>query len=199
MTVIEPDLTLIKTASPTTAYLNQTITYTITIQHTGTSETPAYDLVVTDIVPSELNYVPGSFRYVSGQSPDLPLDDTGNPTLVATSTGFDDSDVSVIAFDVTFDSSFRLKHQKQSITNDASLSWTSLPDGRSGPPPIIQSDFNSLSTERFYDPGSSINIYTVGDGATIAPKLPDTGFAPGRITDLPIQNDDQLYSDMVDL
>ena len=75
-----------------------------------------------------------------------------------------------------------------------------MPDGRSGPPPIIQSDFNSLSTERFYDPGSSINIYTVGDGATITvPKLPDTGFAPGRITDLPIQNDDQLYSDMVDL
>ena len=196
--ILEPDLTVRKDAYPTRAYLNQTITFTITIEHTGISETPAYDLVLTDIIPGELNYVTGSLRHVSGQTPDLPLDDTG-PTLIITWTTFDDSDNSVIAFDLIFDPSFRRKHHRQTITNVASLSWTSLLGDfsapQSGAPPR-----NPLSTERYYDPNSNVNIYGVSDGATIVvPKLPDTGFAPGRVTSLPVQSEDQLYSEMDNL
>ena len=56
---------------------------------------------------------------------------------------------------------------------------------------------NLLSTERFYDPLSNVNVYNVGDGAVIViPGLPDTGFAPGRVTIIPEQKEDQLYSDM---
>ena len=197
--ILEPDLTINKAASPTRVYLNQTITFTITIGHTGISETPAYDLVLTDIIPSELNYVTGSLRHVSGLTPDLPLDDTG-PDLIVTWTTFDLSDVSTIAFDVVFDPSFRRAHHRQTITNVASLSWTSLPDGVSGLPPIVQSIHNPLSTERYYDPGSNVNIFAVEDGAVIViPKLPDTGFTPGRVTILPDQKEDQLYSDMDNL
>jgi LPXTG-site transpeptidase (sortase) family protein len=193
--ILEPDLSLTKVASPTRVYLNQTITFTLTVEHTASSGTPAFDLVLTDIIPSQLNYVTGSLRHISGQSPDLPLDDTG-PTLTVTWATFDDSDNSVIAFDVVFDPSFRRRNQRQTISNNASLSWTSLPGDISGP----QSGFNTLSTERFYDPLSNVNIYIASDSAVIViPKLPGTGFAPGRETTLPKQEEHQLYSDMNDL
>lgn len=91
------------------------------------------------------------------------------------------------------DPEYKQTRNTQSINNDASLAWTSLPTDLSNP----QSPHNSLSTERFYDPLSDVNIYGVGDEANIRiPSLPDTGFAPGVVTDIPLQKDDQEYSDL---
>ncbi len=100
---------------------------------------------------------------------------------------------SVIEIDVILDSDFRLTHHNQSITNDVSLSWTSIPGNFS----TAQSIHNPLSTERYYDPLSNVNVYSTGDSARIRiPALPDTGFAPGKVTPLPIQSDNQTYGDL---
>jgi LPXTG-site transpeptidase (sortase) family protein len=191
--ILESDLTLIKSVYPKVVYPGQSVTFTLTIDHSAISETFGYDLELTDIVPTKLNYIAGSLQHISGQAP-TSLDDTGAPTLVVRWAVFDNTaGNSVIEFDVTLDNNFRRRHYNQTITNDASLTWTSLPGDFSS----AQSSHNPLSTERYYDPLSNVNIYGVSDGAVVRiPALPDTGFAPGRETPLPVQSENQLYGDL---
>ena len=69
LVVVEPDLVITKTASSTVVSVGSEITITLTIQHTGNSETNAYDAIVTDDLPAELQYVPGSLECISGAQP----------------------------------------------------------------------------------------------------------------------------------
>ena len=190
--ILEPELTIIKDVDPTVAYPGQLLTFTLTIDHSLASETSAYDLELTDIIPDDLIYQP-PIRHVGGQAPDQIID-AGAPTLIIRWFEFENLGVnSVIEIDVMLDSDFRRRHQNKYITNDASLSWTSLPGDFSA----AQSVHNPLSTERYYDPLSNVNIYGTGDSARIRiPALPDTGFAPGKVTTLPIQSDNQTYGDL---
>jgi len=56
----------------------------------------------------------------------------------------------------------------QSTTNTAHLAWTSLP----GSVITAQSIHNSLSTERYYDPPSYVNIYGNSSTASIQAPAP---------------------------
>ena len=193
VTLREPDLTFRKQVSPRSAFPGQTVTFTITVEHTGISETPAYDATLTDTIPAGLTYVPGTLQHVSGQTPDT-LDDSAAPDLTVIWDEFLNSgDNSVISFDVTLDPSLR---RGDRVENTAALSWTSLPGDVSNP----QSIHNVLSTERFYDPGSAVNVYGLEASAVIrVPALPETGFAPGVVTDLPQQPSDLPYAALEDL
>jgi LPXTG-site transpeptidase (sortase) family protein len=102
----------------------------------------------------------------------------------------------------------RYTGSQPTLTNNASVAWSSLPLDPAGTPPVpVQlSTFNSSSTERWYDPLDPVNIYQVvgsvsinfvpaGRSKTKFPKvLPATGFAPNVITTLPHQPVDKLYS-----
>ncbi|MDZ7843598.1 MAG: sortase [Anaerolineales bacterium] len=188
VTVREPDLEFSKSVSPRSAFPGQTVTFTLTIGHTSISETPAYDVTLTDIVPAGLTYVPGSLRHVSGQVPDT-LDEGSAPTLTVIWDELLNNGInSTISFDVTLDSTLR---RGERVENTAALAWTSLPGDISNP----QSAYNMLSTERFYDPGSAVNVYGLEASAAIqVPALPDTGFAPRVITEIPEQPAGSLYS-----
>jgi LPXTG-site transpeptidase (sortase) family protein len=77
------------------------------------------------------------------------------------------------------------------ISNTSSLSWSSLPGDFSLP----QSTYNGFSTERFYDPGSLVNVYIVQSTFVIrVPGLPATGFPPDLRTVLPLQPLERRYS-----
>jgi LPXTG-site transpeptidase (sortase) family protein len=78
------------------------------------------------------------------------------------------------------------------VVNSANVAWTSLPiDPQPGGMPVPLSKFNKYATERWYDPADStgLNPYGNSDAVTIklpvAKKLPDTGFAPNVVTQLP--------------
>ena len=102
------------------------------------------------------------------------IDDSGAPTIIIRWDEFlNDGTNSVIEIDVMLDPAFRRTKNNQSITNDSSLSWTSLAGDFSAP----QSTFNPLSTERFYDPLSNINIYGVGGWGI----YPDPGPCPTQV------------------
>jgi LPXTG-site transpeptidase (sortase) family protein len=78
------------------------------------------------------------------------------------------------------------------ITNTANLTWTSLPGvpaGYDAANPGVQSRYNPLSTERYYDPNSPSGVDLYGTSSTvqvglITETLPETGFAPGIVTDI---------------
>ncbi|NPA92993.1 MAG: sortase, partial [Chloroflexi bacterium] len=178
VTIVEPDLSIDKSASPTTVLPGEAITFTLTIQHTDNSETNAYDAIVTDKLPSGLTYVNGSLTAVDGPTPTSMDYDATTRTIQIVWDAFDYGEVSHIQFKATLNDS-----ASQSLTNAASVAWSSLPGDVSDP----QSPYNTLSTERAYDPLSPVNIYRAEDAIQIRIQLPETGFAPYQVTKIPSQ------------
>ena len=189
VTIVEPDLNLTKSASPTVALPGTTITFTLSLDHDAASDTDAFDLTLQDLVPSGLTYVSGSLAWTGvGLSP-TGLDDTAAPTLSITWDSFPLGESSEIRYQAILGS----LPPGSSITNTAFLQWSSLP----GDVSTSQSTWNSLSTERDYDPGDPVNVYGLGASASIRiPRLPDTGFAPGRVTQLPPMHTTSMYQEM---
>jgi LPXTG-site transpeptidase (sortase) family protein len=207
--VVEPDMVIDKSATPTTGVpLGTPIQFTLTINHTSPqSSADAFDVVVTDVLPSNLEYVPCSVSY-SGWLPTAPAAPAYCPgtasTLTFTWDTFPRGQVAVIKFTARL--------MGTPATNSASLAWTSLDiDPGVGGLPQQLSLYNSESTERWYDPNDNVNVYAVTDSVTInevAPEngkgsnantelpaiLPSTGFAPDVVTALPEQPADESYA-----
>jgi len=70
--VVEPDLTITKTAEPDHQSLGDIVVFTIRVSHTGNSHSDAYDIEVNDTLPAGLTFVncslPSSDYTVSGQN-----------------------------------------------------------------------------------------------------------------------------------
>jgi LPXTG-site transpeptidase (sortase) family protein len=203
VTIVEPDLGIDKSANTTTASTGTPITFTINIFHTAQSTADAFDVVVTDVLPAGLTYNNCSVVYsglVPNNAPnDCPL---GVTTL---SYGWDSFPLGATAT-ITFTAT--LNGTQNTVTNTASVAWSSLPiDPGLGGAPVQLSVHNPTSTERLYDPGDPVNIYSVADAITINPavavqpnpndvasRLPGTGFAQDRITVLPRQPLENIYA-----
>jgi LPXTG-site transpeptidase (sortase) family protein len=194
VTIQEPDLSIEKTANVTLVRVGDTVTYTVTIRHTSVSNTDAFDVVVRDIVPPQLDLIDATLDCSVGSS---------QPADVCTATGnsieaewgvFQNNGVSGI---VRFQATVLTVPAQGGITNTANVEWTSLP----GDPGQI-SQFNTLSTERYYDPADPANNYGTSSSFTLnavtQAALPATGFAPGVVTKIGSQPQG-LYSPQNDL
>lgn len=185
--ITEPDLGLEKSVNRRFALPGGELAFTLRVFHTAESQTEAYDVVLRDVIPEGLNYVPGSLRFVpgSGAAPTT-LDDagtdpaTGRPLLVAAW----DSLPPGMEARIEFRARMGNLGPGQSVTNIAEVEWSTLPGDVSTP----QSVYNALSTERRYDPLNPADVYRVESSVAVeVPLLPATGFAPGRVTPLPEQ------------
>jgi LPXTG-site transpeptidase (sortase) family protein len=204
LVVAEPDLEILKTASTTVVSVGSEITITLNIQHTANSETNAFDVLVTDDLPAELQYVPGSLECISGAQPaDVTCVEAGGTVTAQWSNFTRTGGNGRVTFRVTV-----LSLPPTGVVNTANVAWTSLPGVPPSGPGIItpgQQNANVFSTERDYDPGDLIDVYgansaltlgasSTGGGGTggtgrrrsssIADLLPATGFAPNKVTDL---------------
>ncbi len=189
VTVREPDLSLEKTVDPTVALPGTTVTYTLLIEHNKGSEADAFDLVLTDVLPTGLEFIGGmpTVTTVSGQAPDAINYDALTCTLTIQWDTFLQGTTSKL--DIRAQLASTLGRGK-TINNEASLAWSSLTGDVSTP----QSIFNAASTERRYDPLNPADVYVVSSSALLTiPSLPQTGFAPGRITALPSQSTEEQY------
>ncbi len=191
--IIEPELTLEKSVDFTEALTGQTLTFTLSINHSLESDSPAFNVSLEDNIPPGLAYIPGTLMFVSGQAP-TSFEDIAAPLLRVRWDRFDPApEPTILQFQARLDIG-----AGSSVTNTASANWTSLP-GVVGTP---QSPYNILSTERNYRPGSTIDIYGVESEATITVPiipLPSTGFAPGVVTSLPPQPEEIAYQELGDL
>lgn len=187
--IVEPRLRVEKTVAPREAMEGQEVTFTITLSRHSDNGGPAHNVVLTDVVPYGLTYVPGSWQFVSGVTPTT-LVESSAPTLVATWDVFPaDAPATVLQFRA------RVTHIQpgNSVTNVAQVIWSSLP-GSVGAP---QSPYNNRSTERSYVPGSSVDVYSaLGEASLLVPEpeLPKTGFAPGVVTQVPAQPAEKQYT-----
>ncbi|MCQ3938728.1 MAG: hypothetical protein DPW18_17030 [Chloroflexi bacterium] len=207
--IVEPDLAIDKSAIPTDGVPAGTpIQFTLTISHTQLSSADAFDVVVTDILPPELEYIPCTVVY-SGLAPTTPPAPAYCPG--ATNNLVFQWDVFPLGATATI--TFNARLVGSPATNASSVAWTSLPIDPAGGLPVQLSTHNSTSTERWYDPLDDVNVYSVSDSVTIndpaggggsdddeeetgnLPKeLPDSGFTPNVITRLPAQPAEKAYT-----
>jgi LPXTG-site transpeptidase (sortase) family protein len=204
--IVEPKLTLQKTGDKNTTAAGDVITFTLTVAYDKTASTAdAYDVLLTDILPYGLTYVPASLQYVSGNLPNSAtppsLDDTSAPTLRVHWDAFPSTPTgqAVIQFQATLGNI----GPGNSVTNSANVEWTSLPGIPPSPahvPPLPagqESIYNDTAHERRYDPLHPADVYNVAAAFQVSmPKLPLTGFAPEQTTLLPDQPAEALYSDL---
>jgi uncharacterized repeat protein (TIGR01451 family)/fimbrial isopeptide formation D2 family protein len=167
VTIVEPTLQVVKSAAPATSDAGATVTYTLTISHTGASNADAYDVSLSDVLPAGVTYVPGSLTHTSGVAPATSGEAAG--TLSATYATIALGQQSVLTFQATLNGMPTPVTPGQTITNTAAIQWTSLPNVVN----TAQSTFNTLSTERTgntADVGTTANTYAASDaeGVTVA-------------------------------
>ena len=192
VTIIEPELTLIKTADVEKVIPGQIITYTLTAAHDPTSNSPAFDVVLTDVLPAELQYVTGSLRSVSGPTPTSISASTTSTMQVRWAEFPLSSQAAVIQFQARVVSS----SGGITIQNTAVMAWTSIFGDRSQP----TSGHNGQTTERNFVPDSDTDTYGVNASVSVTMpdevSLPKTGFAPNIVTVLSPQPAEKTYQDL---
>ncbi len=147
--IIEPDLTISKTVSPTSQSLGDLVTFTVTVAHSGSSRSDGRDVVVTDTLPSGLSYVdsslPAADVTANGQSLEFRL---GSISLSQGQKGF------------TYRARINLDAVVgQALTNSAHLTWKSI-SGATG---------DTASGRTGADCAPGLNDYCDDDSATVTP------------------------------
>ncbi len=187
--IIEPDMDITKSTDITVAPLGTVIPFTLEIYQTDESAATAYDVIITDVLPEGLEYVNGSISAGFPFAWDEFDYDVATRTMTITWYEFPLLNGAERArTEVTFDATFV---GPAPLTNQANVEWTSLPiDPQLDGTPVVQSEYNEDSTERWYDPADTTGIDDYGRSDFVRidiPRLPSTGFAPNRITSLPEQ------------
>lgn len=161
--VLEPLLDAVKSVSPSSADAGDTVTFTVTVSHAATSNTDAFDVSLSDVVPTGLSYVANSWSHTGGAAP-ATTDDTAG-TLTASWASFPLGSTSTFQFQAVVSGGIQAG---QSVTNTATATWTSL----SGPTSSDLSVHNTNSRERTGAGG--VNDYTDNGTATVQVLVPTT-------------------------
>jgi LPXTG-site transpeptidase (sortase) family protein len=188
----EPEMSIQKTALPTTATYGTPIDFTLEISHAAISAAPAYDVILTDVLPSGLEYVPGTLL-VTG----LPETSSNyDPATYTITVGWDEFPLAASAT-ITFQAAFI---GPSPVENEASVEWTSIEiDPQPSGDPVQRSTHNIHATERWYDPADqTINDYGANSAVSIAlpEELPLTGFIPGVENVIPEQPAEKMYDEL---
>ena len=117
--IIEPDLQITKSLSPSSQSLGDLVTFTVTVTHTGASRSDAFDLAMNDTLPVGLTIIPSSVT--------LPPADflVVGQTLTASRSSLTLADG---MFSFTYQA--RIDNDAvvgQPLTNGISLLWSGLP------------------------------------------------------------------------
>ncbi|MBN2258414.1 MAG: class F sortase, partial [Anaerolineaceae bacterium] len=191
--IVEPRLRVTKTATPTLVTIGSEVTFTLTITHDLTfSTTEAYNVTLIDTLPLELGNVTGINCTTGTQDPSVCIYSSSTHTLRAEWPAFTRAGGSGV---IIFRATVLSIPENEEIVNNVTGEWTSLPEVVLDP----QSDFNDLSDERTFPPGIDVDNYIDTDEIVLYPaSQPGTGFAPGVITPLDI-NEKNVYSDLNNL
>ncbi|MBC7878333.1 MAG: sortase [Anaerolineales bacterium] len=170
VSIIEPDMTIAKSANVNFIANGSTATFTLIVNHTAVSNTDAFDVVVTDVLPTTVDFVAGSLDCDDGQQ-DPNVSCTYDPltrTIRAEWSAFTllpAGDQGIIRFDVLGNATIPVGG---SVTNVANVEWTSIP-GPQTTPQSFSNPPNPFATERFYDPADPAPLYNVSSSLVLTP------------------------------
>lgn len=162
VTIVGPRLTTTKSANVAAADAGDTVTYTLTVSAVSTPRvSDAHDVVLSDVLPSGVTLVPGSFVHTGGVAP-TSIDGSASP-LSASWAVLQPGQTSTLRYSVVVDdnaSSFG-----PTAVNTAAAEWTTQPGD-----PGSQSTFNTLGVQRTgssADVGGSANNLRSTDSASV--------------------------------
>ena len=168
LNVVEPVLTIAKSAAPITGDAGDEITFTILITNTNPANSAAaFNVSLSDTIPSGLTFKTGSLQHTGGVLPTSGTLIESAGVISAQYAVLAVGDTSTIEFVATLDGTVT---PGQVLTNSATTRWTSLPGA-----PGQLSTHNSLSYERTgntADPGTTANDYRASDDATVTINQP---------------------------
>jgi LPXTG-site transpeptidase (sortase) family protein len=216
--IIEPDIAIAKTADVNFIANGSAAIFTLVISNTSTSNTDAFDVTVSDVLPAGLDYVANSIDCTGGeQDPDIGtcVYDTTTRSIRAHWSVFKrlpTSDRGIIRFGVVGNASIP---SNGTLTNVANVDWSSIP-GKQDTPLSFSTPPNPFATERYYDPVHKLNFYNASASLVLTPLgggdnggdggggrgrdsisrsstaarflIPVTGFAPNTVTELNIES-----------
>ncbi len=153
VTVVEPLLTLDKTASPNTALFGGVVTYTLVVANAGPASTAdAFDILLSDVLPAGLTYVSGSLAHTAGTAP-AALAESGG-TITATWTTIPLAGSSTLSYQATVGAPGTVD-VGDALVNGVSARWTSLAG-------------NPIGERTGVDgPGSGLDNYAATDTAPV--------------------------------
>ncbi|MEM6705195.1 MAG: IPTL-CTERM sorting domain-containing protein [Acidobacteriota bacterium] len=161
--LVEPVLQIDKSSPTTTGDAGDTVRFTLTMQHAGSSTADAFDLALSDTLPAGLNFV----SFPAGGTCDVPPT-TGPAESAGTITASWDSfpltpggQICEILIDVTIDNSVT---PGQSINNQATLDWDSLPADPGVEERSSSTNDNHIVT--ISSPGVNKTVFATSEGST---------------------------------
>jgi len=124
VTVIEPNLQLVRTFSPARGWRGDTITCNLFVQHSPSSTADAYDVDIKEILPQGLSYVPDSMEIVKG--PEGTMDCSLGPGwhFPQLNKTWNGNNKIELKYKATIDKQVR---SDADMTCLAALDWTSIP------------------------------------------------------------------------
>ncbi len=167
--VVEPDLTIKKTANVNFIANGSEVTFTLALSHTQSSHSDAFDVVLNDVLPTGLDFVANSLDCNNGeQDPTSCTYDPTTRTISATWNTFTllpTGDHGIVQFRAIGNTSIPANGN---VTNTATTTWTSMP-GDHSTPQSFSNLANPYATERFHDPNNTVNIYSNSASLTLTP------------------------------
>lgn len=155
VTIVEPEMRILKTASPTTGDAGDIITFTLIVENLDPpANASAYDIVLDDVIPTGMTYVPASLSHTSGIAPDSGSLTIISGTIAAQWAEFIPSDTSTLTFQTILNTTTELN---QLLTNTAILTDFDTLDA---------DDVTDLSVY-VNDGGDSERDYTENDSADV--------------------------------
>ncbi|WP_376094551.1 SdrD B-like domain-containing protein [Roseomonas sp. CCTCC AB2023176] len=132
--IVRPVLTLDKATPFTGGDAGDLVTYTLTINHAGSSRAPAYDAKVTDLLPAGAVLLPGSVTAPAGTSVAV----SGNGLTVWLPEGYAPGSGAIT---ITYQAKLAdTVFNGQPVSNTASLTYSTAPAGTSGRATITVAD-----------------------------------------------------------
>ena len=172
LTIVEPELSVtVSDSVPATADAGDTVTFTVTIAHTGASDADAFNVdlqnAIDSVTSNHLDYAPGTLNIVNaGGAVFNTSADTGGD-LTANWSVFPQGATATITFDAVV---LLSAPASTALVNDADIQWTSLPGDVSS----AQSS-NTLSVERTGDTtdvGTTANDHAGNDSGQVTTSAP---------------------------
>lgn len=166
VTIVEPTLTITKEFEDEFADALDVTSITLTVEHTGSSNTTAFDVVLSDVLSDHLEYVPGSID-CTGTTVWSTCEVVGQNVNAAWAS-ITTAQTATITLDVTVLTSVGTGG---SISNTADILWTSLPGTNGSAAP---GGAGTSTGERTGSGG--VNSYNASGTDTLS----IFGFAPGK-------------------
>lgn len=122
VTITEPVLVIDKTPDVTAPDAGDTVTYTVTLDHDGSSTADAQDVVITDLIPTGVSLVAGSVN-VTGPGTVTTGNTAGDTEVVVTVGELELSEDVTVTYEVIVDDSVAFG---TTINNTASVAYDSI-------------------------------------------------------------------------